>query len=357
MDFAVIMAGGSGTRLWPLSRDKRPKQSLELTGDRSMFQLAVERIKPLFPAEQIFVVTREEYAGMLRAQWPELDEENFILEPEGRGTAPAIGLAALHLQQKDPTGTMTVLTADHYIADPAGFRGALSAALEVAQQNYLVTLGIQPTSPSTGYGYIEMGEPVSKSKDLPAYRVNRFVEKPNLQTAVEMVTSGRYSWNSGMFIWRIDRIMEEFTSQMPEFAAQLQELSGGLGSGSYREVITRVWPQVGKQTIDYGVMEKAASVAVIPIQVGWVDVGSWASLDLVLPLDEKGNAFTGPHVEIDTRNTLVFMSSNRLAAIVGVENLVIVDTEDALLVCPKEREQEVREVVRLLKEAGKTEYL
>jgi mannose-1-phosphate guanylyltransferase len=202
-----------------------------------------------------------------------------------------------------------------------------------------------------------MGDKIRQMGEQPVFQVNRFVEKPNLETAVGMVTSGNYAWNSGMFIWRIDRIMSEFASQMPVFSAQMQELASALRSGNYSQAVARLWPQVAKETIDYGVMEKAPRVAVLPIQVGWVDIGSWASLDAILPLDENGNAWTGPHVDIDTRNTLVFMSTKRLAAVVGVEGLVIVDTEDALLVCPKEREQEVRDVVKRLKESGQTNWL
>jgi mannose-1-phosphate guanylyltransferase len=357
MDYAVIMAGGSGTRLWPLSRADQPKQALKLVGDRSMFQHAVDRITPLFPPERIFVVTRAEHAKLLHAQTPELPEQNFILEPEGRNTAPAVGLVAIHLRQHDDDSVMAVLTADHFIADAEGFRKSLKAAISIARKNYMVTLGIQPTHPATGYGYIQMGDKLEQVDDLPVYNVDRFVEKPDLDRAVSMVTGGNYSWNSGMFIWQTERILSEFAAQMPEFSLQLDELSAALTAGDYPQAVERIWPQVKKQSIDYGVMENAQSTVVIPIQVGWADIGSWASLEQLLTTDENGNAWTGPHVDIDTRNTLVFMEKPRLAAVIGVENLVIVDTDDALLICTKEREQEVREIVQRLQDSGESQWL
>jgi mannose-1-phosphate guanylyltransferase len=343
--------------MWPLSRDKRPKQALRLAGEQSMFQQAVERLDPLFPPEQIFVVTRSEHAPLLREQAPEVPPENFILEPEGRGTAPAIGLAAIHLQKRDPEAGMAVLTADHFIADTAGFQRVLEAGMAAARQDYLMTLGIQPTSPSTGYGYIEMGEKLIDHGGIPVQRVKRFVEKPDLERAVAMVTSGEYAWNSGMFLWRVGRILEEFRLQMPDFFARLQEVADVLGTPEYEKTLAEAWPKVAKQTIDYGVMEHAGQAAVIPANIGWVDVGSWGSLNQVLSADENGNIWTGPHVDIDTRNTLVFLERPRLVATIGVEALVIVDTEDALLICTKDREQDVRAVVQQLQETGRGQWL
>jgi mannose-1-phosphate guanylyltransferase len=354
MDYALIMAGGSGTRLWPLSREDRPKQSLQLVGERSMFQHAVERLAPLFPPERIWVVTREAHAGILHTQSPELPVGNLILEPEGRGTAPAIGLAAIHLRRADPQAVMAVLTADHYISDTARFRQALAAALQVARQGYLVTLGITPSSPSTGYGYIEQGSSLDQAEGFPVYRVRRFTEKPNRETAVRMVAGGIYSWNSGMFIWQVSRILEEFERQMPEFYARLMEVEAVLGTPDYEAVLNRVWPQVAKQTIDYGVMEGAQEVAVIPVDMGWVDIGSWGSLVELLPGDAQGNILRGDYLAVDTQDTLV-LGDQRLIATVGVRDLIIVDAGDALLVCHKDQEQRVRELVEALKKRGRTE--
>jgi mannose-1-phosphate guanylyltransferase len=354
--YAVIMAGGSGTRLWPLSRRSHPKQALKLIGERTMFQHAVDRLAPLFTPAQIYVITSSEHADILKAQTPEIPSENFLLEPEGRGTAPAIGLAAVHLRHKDIYAVMAVLTADHYITDTASFRQALSAAKQVAESGYLVTLGIQPTSPSTGFGYIHLGSKIEDAEKLPVYQVEKFVEKPDAETAAKMLLSGDYSWNSGMFIWRVNHILEEFERQMPTFYAQLEDLETFLGTPNYTQALNRIWPKVIKQTIDYGIMEHAERVAAIPVRIGWSDIGSWASLFELLPTDSNGNSWTGPHIEIDTSDTLVF-GAKRLIAAIGLQGLVIVDTDDALLVCTKEREQEVREVVRLLKENGRSQWL
>jgi mannose-1-phosphate guanylyltransferase len=356
--YALIMAGGVGTRLWPLSRRDRPKQSLKLVGERTMFEHAIDRIAPVFQPEEIFVVTGAEHLDILAAQAPELSLENFIIEPEGRGTAPAIGLGAIHLHRGDPDAVMAVLTADHFISDVPLFRRVLTASAQAAEEGHLVTLGIKPSSPSIGYGYIKQGQGLDQVDGFEVFRVERFTEKPNLETAIHMVESGEYSWNSGMFIWRVDRVMGEFQRQMPEFYAQLAEVEATLGTPGYEPTLARVWPQVAKQTIDYGVMEGAEDVAVIPVDIGWSDVGSWASLLDLLPADEDGNTVVGPHAGIDTRDTLIFnRDGKRLVATLGVEDLVIVDTEDALLVCPKEREQEVRDMVQLLRSEERNDYL
>jgi mannose-1-phosphate guanylyltransferase len=350
------MAGGTGTRLWPLSRRKYPKQALNLDGERTLIQHAVQRLTPEFPPEQIFVITRQEHVAPLSAQVPDLPGENFIVEPEGRGTGPAIGLAAVHLQQRDPDAVMAVLTADHLITNGDSFRKALLAAEQVARDGYLVTLGIKPSFPSTGYGYVQQGDPLTLSGLFQVFQAARFVEKPDLESARQMVSSGNFSWNSGMFVWQVKRIMDEFQRQMPSFYEQLLLVKSALDALDYEQTLSQVWPTVQKETIDYGVMEGAKDVAVIPVDIGWSDVGSWASLFDVLPADEDGNRVVGQHAGIDTRNTLV-IGDQRLIATIGLEGLIIIDTEDALLVCTREREQDVRALVKLLEKEGKQELL
>ncbi len=357
MYFAVIMAGGSGTRLWPMSRRNRPKQSLTLFGERTLFQQAVDRLDPLFPLDRILVVTKSGYVPLLRTQSPELPFENFIVEPEGRGTAPALGLAAIHLRKRDPDAVMAALTADHSIADTPAFHKVLAGAQTAAQADFLVTLGIPPTFASTGYGYVQKGEPLALESDQPVFRVKRFIEKPETQEAARMVSGGQFFWNSGMFIWRVGRFLEELRQQMPDLYSQLMDVEASLrDSQEYTETMARIWPQVGEQTIDYGVMEGAREVAMIPARIGWTDVGSWSSLFELLPRDPAGNILIGPHETVDTRDTLV-MGNKRLIATVGVDNLVIVDTDDALLVSAKERVQDVRIIVKQLEKADHTGWI
>ena len=356
MYYAVIMAGGSGTRLWPLSREKRPKQALQLVGGRTMFQHAVDRLLPIFAVENIFVVTSNDHQQILSEQVPQLPETNFIIEPSGRGTAAAIGLAALHLMRLDPQGVMAVLTADHYITDTDKFRIALQVAEQVSQKGNLVTLGIKPSGPFTGYGYIQQGIEIDVIHGLPIHKVKRFTEKPDAQTAQKMVTSGEYSWNSGMFIWQTRRIMEEFRLQMPKFYTQLEVIQSQWDTPVYQDTLEKTWQAIQKNTIDYGIMEKAAKVVVIPVSMGWTDIGSWSSLVDLLPADNNGNITTGDCVLLISSGNLVF-SDKRFIAAIGVHDLIIVDTGDALLICKRGEEQAVKTIVERLKEQGKTQLI
>jgi len=354
--YALIMAGGSGTRLWPCSREACPKQLLDLLSERTMLQEAWERITPFVPSEKIFVVTSEAYIDVVRQQIPQMPAANIIGELEGHGTAPCIGLSALHLRQLDPEAVMAVLTADHYIERADELRRALGAAAQVATEGRLVTLGIQPNRPATGYGYIERGEKLAQVSGHDVYRVKKFTEKPDLATAQAFTESGRYYWNSGMFIWKVSTILHEFEKLMPQFYAQLIEIDAALGTAEEQAVLERVWAKVENETIDYGIMERAEDVAVIPVDIGWSDVGSWATLLELLPADAEGNVIVGQHIGLDTKGCLVH-SSRRLVTTIGLEDMVVVDTEDALLVCPKERAQDVKKLVDMLKEMGKDEYL
>lgn len=358
--YALIMAGGGGTRLWPLSRQGRPKQMLQLIGERTLFQIAVHRLNQLFPPVRIFVVTNHAHSAELRKQCPEIHEDNYLLEPEPRGTAAAIGLAASYLHQRDPEAVMAVLTADHYIGNEERFLEYLREAKDIASQGHLVTLGIEPTYPATQYGYIQQGKELAFNGKTLAFEVDRFKEKPDEAEAKQLLESGDHSWNSGMFIWQTARILKEFERQIPALHHSLQTIVEAWASPQAAEVLNQEWPKLESQTIDYGIMEHAENVAVIPAKdMGWNDVGSWNSLFEVLEPDENGNVILSQnHLNIRSRNTLVHSNAqSKMLVTIGVEDLVIVDTGDVLLVCSKEHAQDVRKVVEHLKENEKKGYL
>ncbi len=358
--YAVIMAGGGGTRLWPLSNRARPKQMLRLGGERTLFQLALDRLEGLFPPQHILVVTVEEQARQLQAQCPQIPRENYLLEPLPRGTASVVGLATVALRQRAPQAIMAVLPADHFIENVPAFQKILVAATKTAEAGYLVTLGISPTYPATGYGYIQRGEELGMFDGHTAYRVLRFKEKPDQISAQAMLDGGDHDWNSGMFFWRIDRIWEAFEKLMPALTAKLIEIeSAWLGEARW-EVLQSVWGTIQPETIDYGVMEKAKGVAVLSgHDLGWNDVGSWDSLFDVLKADADGNiVIEADHLGMDTCHSLVVADRpERLIVTVGVEDLIVVDSGDALLVCAKGAAQRVRQVVEQLKQQGKDRYL
>ncbi len=357
--YAVIMAGGGGTRLWPLSRKMRPKQMLSLFDERTLFQTSVQRLGDLFPPERMLVVTVREQAEELQSQCPQIPQENFLIEPLPRGTASVVGLAAVMLRQRDPQAVMAVLTSDHYIGDEIRFRLLLEAAYQVAVDNYLVTLGIEPTFAATGFGYVQRGECFGEYLGLGAYHVLRFKEKPDEEQAQRMIAGGDHAWNSGMFVWRVSQIMAEFERQMPDLTAGLHKVESSHGKPEYPQVLAEVWNGLQPETIDYGIMEHARRVAVIPAaDLQWNDVGSWDSLFDVLEGDDNGNiVMGGEHVGLNTSQSLIYMNKeHRLIVTIGVQDLVVVDTGDVLLVCHKDQAQKVRQVVEKLKQAGR-EYL
>jgi mannose-1-phosphate guanylyltransferase len=358
--YAVIMAGGGGTRLWPLSRRARPKQLLKLVDDTSMFAMAVNRLKAILPVERILVVTVGDQAAQLQKDMPEIPPENYLIEPLPRGTASVVGLAAIHLQHIDPNASMAVLTADHYIRNIPLFHQLLEAAWETAQDGWLVTLGIHPTFPSTGYGYIQHAEIIGKCQTLAVHKVLKFKEKPDLATAKAMLQSGDHDWNSGMFIWKVDSILAEFERQMPELHQGLTRIASSLGTPSESKTIEDVWRGLKPVTIDYGIMEKAKSVAVIPAtDLGWDDIGSWESLFDVLQGDENGNIFIGCEpIALESSHSLVLseVPGHKIVTI-GMQDTIIIDTGDALLVCNRHDAQKVRDVVKMLGELENGKYL
>jgi mannose-1-phosphate guanylyltransferase len=359
--YASILAGGSGTRLWPLSTSEQPKQFLTLTSAYTMLQETVQRIEPLVPLDQQYIVTSGTYAGQVQAQLPALAAGNIVAEPSGRGTVASIGLAATLIAARDPHAVMGSFHSDAAIRDAAGFRSAVQFAEALAREGELVTLGITPTYPESGYGYIHYGAPLRQSGVLTAHLVERFIEKPPQADAERYLQSGDYGWNSGIFIWRVDRILQEIQRYVPEVADVLAEIgaaarqTGGRMTPTVEAVMRQAWPHLRQSiTIDYGVAEKVDRLVVIPAEIGWSDVGSWQQVAALLPADAAGNTISGlgegSHLALDTRDTLIYSTTGKLVATVGVADLVIVDTGEALLVCPKSQSQRVKDIVDLLKQ-------
>ncbi len=351
--YAVILAGGSGTRLWPRSRSSRPKQFLDLVADETMIQQTVRRVLPIIPSERICFIVGEQHVAEIQRQLPAVPKENIFVEPAARGTGPCVGLAAAYLRQRDPDATMCSLHADHFIRDAEGFRDALRTSYEAAQHAMLVTIGAKPTYPETGYGYVECGDEVAHANGRSVYRITRFTEKPQRAVAEQMIASGRCLWNTGMFTWRVDAIMAAFERWMPEFHQQLDEIACAFDD---TDSLARLWSRVANQTIDRGIMERADNGAVVPIDIGWSDIGSWATLHGLLAADENGNVVRGDHLAIDTHKSLIH-ANGKLIVTIGVSDIIVVETDDAILICAKERAQEVKDVVDMLRTSKRTQLL
>lgn len=358
--YAVIMAGGGGTRLWPVSRKDSPKQLLPLLGEETLFQSTVNRLENLFPPERILVVTVDEQARQMRVQAPAIPEENYLIEPEPRGTASVVGLAAAILKKRDPQAMMAILTADHFIRNKDLFRYLIRTAFDVASKDYLVTLGITPTFPSTGYGYIEQDQPLDGNYTYPVYKVKRFREKPDQATAEQLLRGGNHSWNSGMFVWKVEAILDEIKRQMPQLSETVLAIADVWNTDRQQEVVNSRWKKLKSQTIDYGIMEKAERVAVLPAGgLGWSDVGSWDSLFEVLFPDMNGNVpVNTQHLLLDTHNTLIYgKSDEHLIVTIGLDDFVVVDSGDVILICKTDQAQKVKDVVEHLKRHKQEKYL
>lgn len=355
--YFVIMAGGRGTRFWPRSRSRRPKQLLNIIGRTTILEQTLERILPITDWEHIFVVTEKSQAETVRGVLPRLPSSRLVVEPLGRNTAPCIGLAALLLERLDPQAVMVVLPADHYIADVSLFRETLLAAAESARRgDYLVTLGIQPTGPETGYGYLEQGEKIMDVAGRHVWKVRAFHEKPDRPRAQAMVNSGKYFWNSGMFVWRVSTILKQLSRLTPALFSELETLKRHLGQASWEQALAESYPAMENISIDYAVMEKADNVLMLSGDFGWNDVGSWEAVYQLEAKDEAGNCLTGPIWAIDSRGCLVY-SPDKAVGIIGLRDLIVVETPDALLICPRERAQEVKKIVEHLEEDGRLDLL
>jgi len=361
--YAVIMAGGKGTRFWPLSRPDQPKQLLRILSERSLIRQTVDRVLPLFERRNTLVVTVEEQWRAVQRELPFLPKANFLIEPQGKNTAPCIGLAAIELVSRDPDAIMAVLPADHWVPDRRAFSRTLKTALRLAERHdALITLGIRPVRPETGYGYILREKKAARSN--PAYRVRGFEEKPGLKRARQLIRRGAL-WNSGIFVWRASTILESLKRFAPSIGGGLERIQKpaqgkGLGTLSTRAsaLLRREYRKMPNRSIDYAVLEKAGSqgkVVTLEADFGWSDVGDWAALHRMLPKDPNGNAGIGRWVGFKSKNCLVY-SPNRLVALLGVKNTVVVETPDAVLVADMKRSQEVRELLEELKRKGYKRY-
>lgn len=352
---ALIMAGGRGERFWPESRMNMPKQFLSLTGDgKTMIQLTVERISSLVDLEDIFIATNELYRDIVREQLPGLPEENILCEPIGRNTAPCIGLGAVHVSHKYEDALMFVLPSDHMIKYTSIFRQTLQDACDVAEKTgALVTLGITPDEPETGYGYIKFNPNKVESR---AYAVERFVEKPDLETAKTYLASHEYLWNSGMFIWKVSTILDSIKTYLPDIYKGLKRIQASIGSEDQDKMLDKEFRAFKSVSIDYGIMEKAKNIYCLAGNFGWDDVGSWLAVSRIQKTNEFGNVVKGNVVTIGTSGSII-QGRDKLIAAVGLKNIVIVDTEDAILICDKESAGDIKKVLENLRICNKYQYL
>ncbi len=346
---ALILAGGSGTRFWPLSRKLRPKQLLALDGPRSLLQATVDRLAPLVPPESVWIVTTRALAAAVREQLPEVPPEQVLEEPMGRNTAPAIGWAVRSLPEAKRRGIVAVLPADHRMADAAAFRDTLARAAQAAESaDRVMTLGVVPRWAETGYGYLELtaGEDAAGAR-----QVARFVEKPDAGNAARFLASGLHLWNAGIFVFRGTTLLDHIARLVPELHQGLEAIATGSSD------LDALYAQLPAESIDYAVMEKLSGIGTLPLDCGWSDLGSWEALAEVLPADAQGNWSRGETVSVDARDNLLVSDDFGVVAVLGVSGLVVVRTADAVLVCPKERSQEVRRLVAELSARGRGELL
>jgi len=351
------MAGGSGSRFWPLSRARRPKQVLNILGPNSLLQETVARLGDLAPLERTFIVTNAAQKKVIASQLEQFTDYNYIIEPSARNTAACIGLAAVHVRKFDPDGVMIVLPSDHLVKDKAVFRKAVRVAVEVAaREDALVTFGVPPTRPETGYGYIQFS---SVNGDLPGgvHRVKAFAEKPNKTTAQRFVASKDFYWNSGIFVWRTSRILKEMEDHLPEMHHQLMAIDRAIGTPEYKRVLAARYGRIRPISIDYGVMEVTKTpIYMVEGRFGWSDIGSWDELYRQQARIPGENVIVGEGVAMEGSGNFIH-SPGRMTAVIGLDNVMVVNTRDAVLICPRDRAQEVKLVVEKLKRDGKDKYI
>ena len=353
---AVIMAGGKGERFWPQSRANRPKQFLSLTNDgETMIQKTVARLSGVVDIQDVFVVTNENYIGLVKEQLPDIPDENVIAEPKARNTAPCIALAAQIIRKKYGDAVMLVLPSDHLIKFTEMFVDTLRGAIDVAEKDRnLVTIGITPSYPETGYGYIQFS---GADKSMPGvYRVERFVEKPNIERAKEYVNAGTFLWNSGMFVWKASSIIDNIEQFLPDVAEGTAKIGAAYGTGAFEDTLKAIFPELTSESIDFGVMEKAKDIYTIPGNFGWDDVGSWLAVERINHTNEYGNVVKGDVISINTKNSTI-IGGEKLIATVGLEDIVVVDTNDAILICSKDSTQDIKKIIENLKICNRNELI
>ncbi len=357
MFHAVIMAGGTGTRFWPASRAARPKQLIRLSGERTLIQATVERLEGVVPRENIWIVTSRSHAAALSAQVPEVPAENVIIEPCGRNTAPCTALAALHIAWRDPAAEMICMPADHVVSDAQAWRDLLLAASALLKTpGRILVFGIPPTRPETGFGYVRFGPQIEECNGIPVHEVEGFTEKPELDRARALIEAGNCYWNSGLAAWSAETFLDAVRTHLPELSRGLEPVRPVIGTDSYDEVLTRVYPDLPSVSLDYGILEKVPSILGLPASMGWSDVGSWSALPEVLQAHEDSSVSLGDSLRQDSSGCVIY-SPDHLVATVGVQDLIIVATDDAVLVCHKDRAQDVKKVVEELRRRGRTDLL
>ncbi len=338
------MAGGSGTRLWPLSTPSLPKQFLPLPNGNSMLQETLARVEPLIPPTSAWVVTNRTLTDLVHQHLPSVPVSHILGEPMGRSTSAAIGWAAVTIARQDPHAIMASFHADHVITDDNALRQALQLAYELAQQGYLVTLGIKPTAPETGFGYIRFAESLTSGHDHQAYRADRFAEKPNLSTAQNYLADGHYVWNSGIFIWQVETILAELRTHLPELTRKLDLIGAAMNTPHERTTIDELWPTLPAIPIDYSVLEKTKNLVVIPVNIGWSDVGNWEQYGSLFTPDQQGVRAVGQHQSLGSQNIFIYNNTPRKIYTIGLQDLVIVEMENATLICHKNAVQRVKEL-------------
>ncbi len=341
---AVILAGGSGTRLWPLSTPSFPKQFLPLPSGKSMIQETLDRVMPLISPERAWVVTGRRMAELVHEHLPAIPTANILGEPMGRNTSPAIGWAAATIARQDPQAIMASFHADHVITNVDALRRSLQLAYELAGQGYLVTLGIKPTAPETGYGYIRFAAPLSEGFGHQAFQAERFVEKPNLATAQGYLQDGHYVWNSGMFIWKVETILAELQTHLPELTKKIDMIAAARETEREQATLDELWPTLPTISIDYGVLEKTKNLVVIPVEFGWNDVGNWEQYGALFPTDNHGVGAVGHHQGLGSQNIFVYNNTVRQVYTIGLEDVIVVEMENMTLICHQDAVQRVKEL-------------